>query len=300
MDGAERHSRERRARLLAMLVACCLHTAACSQSEHAEGNPSQVPSAASDTLATVNGQPISRDDLDRFIKAEPDPARREELRKLEQTALLDEVIRHKAIATAAEKALSPADKEQLEAAVANHRDEELARDYVQRHVPPRPVTPEMVERYYRDHPERFGGRTVKTCEVLTAERTLSDGEQKNLARAVVNPATRTDWSAWALELRTQGFPLVHRTGVLDARLQQSLQEAVGKLPVGGVSGLRFVFGSPFVLRVTHEEKQLPKPIGEVAREIRSMLAPSQLALSVEQASQQALAQVKVKYLDDSK
>jgi len=277
----------------ALFAVCYVVASGCSghDADKAQQTAAQLTPGV---VATINGQPITSDDVERALERGIDgvaPGDREAATKA--------FIRGKAIAAVAARELTPEDERELQAAVDNEREKLLVAAYAKTAVEPEPVTHQMIDRYYRAHPELFGGRVSKVCEVITTDRPLNDAEQRKLDPLLSEAASRTDWKAWAFELRMTGIPVVHQTGLTSGRLHRALHAQAESLAIGGVSKPMAVLGTPFVLRVTSEERQEPRPLGEVAHEIRLALAPTQLAKAIKQASEQALKQVKVEYSESA-
>jgi hypothetical protein len=247
-------------------------------------------------LADVGGTKVTRYDLDRAVTSLLSESTARSLDDVGRKKMLESLVRSRAIAQKREAELTPLQRLELERKVAALREEELVRQYVEAHTTIQPVTGEMVERYYNDHPELFGGRVTHSYELLTSTAELTAGPRTTLIKALEGAGKRDDWAAWAAELVKQHLPVAHQHGSGDeAALHPSLRGLIEQLKPGETSSLTFIQGRAYLVRVTAENRAAPRPIGEVSAEIRKSLVPMQLKKSVEQATTLALKDAKVKY-----
>lgn len=249
-------------------------------------------------LAKVGGKPISQYDVDRLAQRTLGDLGGENVRRAAQGKLLEGLIQSRAIASAAEKELSPLEKLELERELASYREQLLVRRYVDKHAPPAPVTPQMIEDYYRNHPERFGGKTRRLCEVLGASRDLSSEERANVMKALRDADHQTDWKQWSESLsKKQHLPVsLTSTADDDQLLVAKLGDLIRSLKPGAPSAVVIVSGRPYVARLTGEEKASPRPLAEVRGEIERLLAPAQLSTVLERVGRDARKQVEVEVL----
>ena len=247
-------------------------------------------------LARVNGSNITRYDLERAIQSTMDENSRRSLDSAVRRKILESLVAGRAIAQARMVDLNPEDDKVLERKVAAYREELLVKQYLAKHILPQPVTPEMVESHYQAHPERFGGKTIRTYEMIAGSGVLTDQERDSLLAALKNPDKNSDWPKWVKVLREQGLPVDYRKGQIDEKvLHPQVQKLMQPLEKGGPSRLGFIKGAVYLVRITDERKLPPRPLNEVSAQIRKSLAPVQLKAAVRKASEEVLETADVVY-----
>lgn len=251
-------------------------------------------------LAKVGGKPISQYDVDQLASRTLGKLGGEAVRQTAQSKLLEGLVQSRAIAAAAEKELTPLEKLSLDREVAGYREQLLVRGYVERHAPPAPVSQEMIADYYRNHPERFGGKTRRLCEVVGATRDLSPDERNTLMKALRDGQRETDWKAWVEVLTKKQLPVsLTSTADDDQLLVARLGELIRSLKPGAPSQVVLISGRPYVARLTGEEKAPARPLAEVRGDIERLLSPAQLSTALEKAGREARKQVEVEILKPS-
>ncbi len=245
-------------------------------------------------LAKVGGKPISQYDVDQLAGHTLGKLGGETVRLSAQSKLLEGLIQSRAIAAAAEKELTPLEKLAVEREVASFREQLLVRGYVDRHAPPVPVSQQMIEEYYRSHPERFGGKTRHLCEVVGATRDLSPDERNSVMKALHDAQRQTDWKAWVETLTKKQVPVsLTSTADDDQLLVARLGELIRSLKPGTPSQVVLISGRPYVARLNGEEKTPPRPLSEVRADIERLLSPAQLSSALEKVGKEARKQVEV-------
>lgn len=249
-------------------------------------------------LARVNGSAITQYDLEQTIRSTLGRYMASRLDEAGRRKVLESMVASRAIAQAQEADLSEKDRAVIENKMQAYREELLVMQYLSRHAPPQPVTQEMVREYYESNPEQFGGKTIRTYEMITGNRKLKAGERDRLIAALKDAAQNKKWKSWVTALQRQGYPVAFRQGqVAEKILHPQLQQLMKTLKKGETSQLVFVKGSPYVVRIVNEEKIAPRPLSEVSFQIRKSLAPVQLKKSVKQAAAEVLETAVVVYED---
>lgn len=252
-------------------------------------------------LAKVSGKPISQYDVDQLAARTLGTLGGEAVRASAQGKLLEGLIQSRAIAAASEKELTPLEKLAVEREVAGFREQLLVRRYVDRHAPPAPVSQQMIEEYYRSHPERFGGKTRHLCEVLGASRDLSPDERNAVMKALRDADHEQDWGAWLGSLTKKQLPVsLTKTADDDQLLVAKLGDLIRSLKPGAPSQVVLVSGRPYVARLTGEEKASPRPLSEVRAEIERLLSPAQISAALEKVGRDARKQVEVEILNGAR
>jgi hypothetical protein len=248
-------------------------------------------------LAKVSGKPITQYDVNQLARRTLGDLGGQGVRASAQAKLLDSLIQSRAIAAAAEKELSPLEKLALQRELDGYREQLLVRRYVEKHAPPAPVTPEMIAEYYRTHPERFGGKTQRRCEVVGATRDLTPDERNTVMKALREADRHQDWSDWSSSLVKKGLPVsLTSTSDDDLLLHAKLGELLRSLKPQVPSQVTLISGRPYVARVTGEERTPPRPLAEVRGEIERLLSPAQLSAALERVGRDARKSVEVEVL----
>ncbi|HJK94421.1 MAG TPA: peptidylprolyl isomerase [Polyangiaceae bacterium LLY-WYZ-15_(1-7)] len=277
--------------ILALAVAC-----GGDDEASVEEAPARLP-GDDEVLAEVNGTQVTRYDLESTVRETLGGFALDQLDEESRERALQSVVSARAIAMAREAELSAEERAALDRKVARYREKLLVQQYLATHAPADAITDEMVREYYESHPERFAGATTRRFEMLFATRSLTDGERERVVRSLRQPDQRGDWAAWAAELAAEGLPIAHRRA--DTRtarvLPQRLRELASDLPQGRASGLTFVDGRSFLLRVTGETAGRPRPLADVEEEIRAALGPLRLRDSVRDVRAEVLERSDVVY-----
>ena len=251
-------------------------------------------------VAKVNGSTITQSDVDMAAKRSLGDLAIGSIERVARPRLIQAAVRSRAIATVAEKELSSTDKQALERELAAYREQLLVRQYLSRHYPPKPVTPEMALDYYKRYPERFGGGSERRHEILGATRSLSMDERTRMLEKLSDGARKTDWKAWAEELQKGGLPVTFLTSSsVDSLLHPKLRTLLDGLKSGTASPVVFVEGRAYLGRVVGEDVRPPKPFDTVREQIERLLAPAQVSAAIEQAAEDVLKNAKVEILDQA-
>jgi hypothetical protein len=149
----------------------------------------------------------------------------------------------------------------------------------------------MVQDYYQQYPEEFGGGDSIAFEMLaTTTKPSADQRDAILAQAQVIKDS-ADWSAFAND---NELGLVYKNVVLQSGLlAPELERAVKNTKVGETSDMVLIKGVPHAVRVTSVTTLPAKPLSAVSAQIRKKLAALQLKKSVKAASEAAISEAKV-------
>ncbi len=249
-------------------------------------------------LATVNGSAVSAYDLEQAVRTSLGPAAAGMLDEKGRRSVLESLVAARAIVQAQEKTLSAADRAALDKQTVAYREQLLVKMYLARNTEGEPVSRQMVDEYYRKHPEQFGARTVKQYEAIASRSALSDADRDKLLAALKDADKQKNWSAWSEKLKQKGLAVTYAGGNADpAILTAELRGQLDTLKAGDPANLSFAQGRVRLVRVTAEKKIPPRPLNEVSARIRKMLLPVQLKKAVKQASEEVLAKAKVEYLN---
>lgn len=241
-------------------------------------------------LAYVNDTPITTTQVEHMAtklglnqaKLMKQPGAKEKIRET--------LINSRAMALLADSSMDEKARQELDLAVTAYREELLVHRYLKEHVVPEPVGMELVEEYYRKHPEEFGGGMEKTFEMLRAPDGLEDAERNSLIRKISESSKAKNWKALAGNL---GDKVTYRKASVRVEvLEEPLKSLLRSTSSGNVSPLSTAKGI-VVVRVISEKSLPSKPIDQVSSEIRKRLAPIKLKEAVKRAAEDALTKVEV-------
>lgn len=247
-------------------------------------------------LATVNGSAVSAYDLEQAVRTSLGPAAAGMLDEKGKRSVLESLVAARAIAQVQDKALTAMDRAALDKQTAAYREQLLVKLYLAKNTDGEPVSQQMVEDYYRKHPEQFGAKTVKQYEAIASSSALSDADRDKLLAALKGADKQKNWSAWSEKLKQKGLAVTYTAGNADpAILTADLRGQLETLKAGDPANLSFAEGRVRLVRVTAQKKIAPRPLNQVSAQIRKMLLPVQLKKAVKQAADQVLSTAKVQY-----
>lgn len=268
--------------------------AACDK-QKLSSKDAESTSQASPVLAEVNGNAITEDQLNfamqRTFNKRLKGVDEEEIRR----KVLKSLVNSRAMALLMGKELSESDKYDLELKVKAYREELLVQRYLTSHVSPEPVSTAMVKAYYEKHPDEFGGGLEKEVEIIKSTGELSSDKRKALLVALAKVDFEADWKAWVegqsdLELNYK------KVRVNPDVLHQPLRSLIMATDKGAVSPVHND-KEVLIVRVLSETQLPAKPLSQVSADIRRKLAPTKLREAVKKASEMALNEVEVKFVE---
>jgi len=247
-------------------------------------------------MATVNDEKITLFDLEFGLeqmlgKTSPkikDPQTRKNA--------LKNLVLSKALAQEYEKEMSPEEKMRMDKKLTLYREELMITEYLKHHAHPEPVSYELIERYYHEHPEEFGAQTLKSFEMISTTRAM-DSKEKDIFLAVLKYGAQTDdWNNFDRTLKKRGYPVVYRKISLDDQsLHQSIREVSKELAIKEVSPIIPLNNRLHIVRLENEMSVPPRPLKAVEDEIRRSLRPIQLKKAIQLAKEKILREKQVIY-----
>lgn len=252
----------------------------------------------SKVLATVDGSEITQQDVQRTAVQFLGVDRAANLDRQTRKKLLDGLVLSRALAMRAESEMDADQKAVVAAQVAAYRERLLVKRYLKAHANPMPVTDDMVEAYYRKHPERFGGGSRRHYQMLLTTRALTSDERQQIVSAFNRAIARKDWPAYVKGLKGQGLPVALHSGESAKLLPEGdLRTTLDNLAEGETSDVVMQSGRPYLLRLTQLEKREPKPLAAVREQIRKALEPVRVKQAIDKAKQQVMKTAKITYSD---
>lgn len=270
-----------------------------SSAPEAQAQPEQQPTEPPRILAWVGEDPITRAQLDQALeRVDTGPARLSaaDQADLERRLLLS-LIDARALALLAEQEIAPDDLQAIDLRAAAYREELLVQRYLSAHANPAPVSWQMVQDYYQDHPNEFGAEREVTFDLVRTLRPVQGPERDAAINALAGLDAVQDWRAWMQEQDGGLFDFRSSTA-RPGMLEQPLRGLLERTEAGTTSAISH--GELLQrVRVTAVQEIPPRPLDEVAAEIRRRLAPMQLRDVIGALAEQATTTLGVRYPGDA-
>lgn len=252
-----------------------------------------APAIDTEVLATVGGDNVTRRDLEQVMEKMIGANAGSASREIEEKAL-ESLVRMRAIAVRQEQAMSPDQRETLEARVSRYRDELLVEAYLREHAEPKVPSEEDIRRYYEGNLDRFGGGATRFYEVLQA-----DGQSPQVLKALSAAGSKPDWHAYAAEMKQHGLSVSYgRGGTEGPGLPARLVQVLAGMSEDDVSDVLYVNKKPQVVRVIGVRSGEPAPLNDVRGEIRRILATRYMRDAIGDVAAEVLQSVEIKYARD--
>ncbi|KPA13356.1 peptidyl-prolyl cis-trans isomerase [Candidatus Magnetomorum sp. HK-1] len=240
-------------------------------------------------MATVNDEKITLFDLEFGLErmlGKTNPKIKDT--KTRKNALKNLVL-SKTLAQEYEKEITPEEKLRIDKKIKLYREELLVTEYLRQHARPDPVSDELIERYYYEHPEEYGSQTLQSYEMISTTRQM-DAKEKDIFLAVLKYGAQTDdWDNFYRTLKRRGCPVVYRKiNLNDKSLHKTIRIIIKKLALKEVSPVIPMNNRLHIVRLEKEMTIPPKPLREVEDAIRRSLRPIQLKKAIKIAKEQVL------------
>jgi hypothetical protein len=266
-----------------LLMAACMFLSGCGEKT---GNAVTV-------LAQVGDEKITNQDVDFTIERSFDRSQLTTVDASLQQKILDSLIASHAMKQLVMADMQPEEIQKIKNLSKAYEEELYVKEYLQRHVTPAPVTAEMVQDYYNEHPEEFGAETLRDFELLKAPAQLEEAQRDLLLKKIEAIRSASNWSgsakAWQQELKLQYQQGRNKAGLL----HKTLEQKINAIAQGETSSVFYIDGELYLVRVNGLEQLPPKALSEVSDNIRKRLAPLLLRDAVKKASEEARSKVKV-------
>lgn len=244
-------------------------------------------------VATVNGEAITAADVDLSLERTFSEAESFSFDAELRQKVLDSLIASRAMKHVLMGEMSEEEVAKIERTAKAYEEELFVKEYLRKYADPQPVTATMVQEYYENNPDEFGGETLRDFELLKAPANMDDGRRDQLLQAVPNIRSAPNWSekkdSWSDRFGLQFQQGRSKAGLLDKKLTSVLDQLQG----GETSDVFYINDALHLVRVTNVTQTPPKPLAEVSGDIRRKLAPLMLREAVKKASQEAMAKVEV-------
>jgi hypothetical protein len=247
-------------------------------------------------LAKVHGKTITRYDVAMELSLAVGDLGSGALSEQSQKGMLDSLVQRKVIARARLKEMGCQEEIVLHKQVDSFREKLLVRQYLAKHAENVKLTDADIQKYYEEHQEQFGGRIVKTYEMLAGMTALESRKRNEFIKSVEKAAGIQDWRKWAADLFKNGYGVRYLSGSADERmLQPEIGNLLASLQKGQVSPLTFIEGKPYLVRVLETRITAAKPLQEVKEDIRKILMPRVYKQAAQQVSAEVMKKARVKY-----
>lgn len=245
----------------------------------------QLPEPQSENLVKVDGTYITREDVDyhlgQFSGLALVDAEAVEERVVESLVLSRLMARQQL------SQMSEQDKQKLEVAVRAYREELLVKAYAEQHL--NRIVPEQkdIEAYYRKHQSRFGGGVYYDVSVIQFEKDCLIGTEALIAenKKSVEPHLEN--------IKCQRNKHQEKVG------QESLMAVSGQFetPEAGQVFWKTEKTGAVLRIIENSETRSPRPLTEVAHEIRKALAPKYMKQAMASEKEKLLSNMEVEYID---
>lgn len=277
------------------IVILALALTACGQ-EQEDPNKSVALAQQENVLVTVNGEAITDNDLDAAIVRTLGEYASYQLDEKGRAKMLESLVLSKAMSITQKSQMSESEIADIDHIVSAYREEIMTKRYLQDNVTPLPVSNAMVENYYNQHPEQFGGKTIKTFEVIKGLTKNEGAARQKMIDEINRLATTPNWKTISTNFKIGGSQLEYSTGAVSSGvLKSDIDGILQSLSVNQTSDINFINQLPLIVRVVSEKVISPKPLKLVSSDIKKSLAPIQLKKSVKKLSEKILKEVNVQY-----
>lgn len=247
----------------------------------------------SGVLARVNNEAITQEDVDFSLERtfsqldllNVDAGLREKV--------LDSLIASRAMKQLALKSMDAESLERIKQLAKAYEEELYVKEYLQRNISAEPVTAEMVQQYYEQHPEEFGGEVLRDFELLRAPADMRELQRDPLLQKISVIRENKNWAGSAAQW-SQEFGLEYQHGRSRKGLfNETLEQAISSLSQEETSDVIYIDGVLHIIRVTKVVQLPPKSLTEVSGDIRKRLAPLMLREAVKKAAAEARSKVDI-------
>ena len=265
-------------------------------------NAAPLKNDATSVLATVNGEAITEMQFEISLLDMFGEQQVAQMNAAGKEKALEGIVSSRAIAQHAWQELDEEARLSIEYQTRIYRERLLLNEYLTQHAKPKPISNQMIEQYYANHQNEFGGGDKREYEMFITKRKVSDKLRDTIIRrlgAIKDQGKDLNWSNYIRQLQQENLPIEYRVGIINADvLSANIVQLGQQLAEHEISDVAFMAGKPFILRVTRIEQQQAQPLHAVAAEIRRRLAPAQLKDSIKQLNEQILAQSKIEYMTE--
>lgn len=277
----------------AWCMATLLLLSACNKETNtADSHNAESTSKTGEVMATVNGEPITQADIDFMINRTFSGSEQLFFDDAMQAKVLDSLIASKAMQQKMLTTLSRDELKDIDNRARAYQEELYLKAYLQQFATPEPVSSKMVQEYYEQYPEEFGGGELRVFEMLSTNTKPSETQRDAILSAVDDIKASTDWRTFA---SSGNLGLNYKRATMAPNLfDASIERAVRLLGTGESSDAVFIKGVPHIFRVLEIQDLPTRPLSEVSAAIRKKLAAMQLKKAVKAASDEAISQADVR------
>jgi hypothetical protein len=285
--------------LVLLIQLLCLFLFSCSNQEDkdiANNNREDFSSQQEQViLARVDNQPITQLDLERMLKKSK--ISNPELAESVKAKFLEALISNRAIIRMHEKNLSKEDLYLLEQELKFHRDDLILQHFIEQNSKPEIISEEMLRKHYDDFKENYGAVRIRRYEMIHSKRKLKPEEIDGLSNELKDSETKKDWKKWVSQIKKQGYPVGYqKTTANPELLHPHLLIMIRQLNKNEVSGVRFISGVLYLVRLLDDSLSPPKPFHLVRDKVQKDLAMIKIRNALKKAKEIAMKEVKIERL----
>jgi len=252
-----------------------------------------------EVLATVDGSPITRVDLDVILVKTIGYSKALQIDKAGEKKFLESLVVSRAMSKAIINELSEEQLLKVERETNAYREQLLVKKYLNRYALPQSVTEKSIKTYYDANPELFGGGVRRRYEMIFVNNPPKGDRRQSLIQEMNSIKDDADWQSIVADLLNKGWSLQYRTGLGDSNvLHPRLRNLVNSLKINKTSKLTFVEGKPYLVRVISEQQQISRSLADVSADIRKVLVLEEFRKATKIATNEILKKVSVEYIAD--
>ena len=272
-------------KIKSLLLVPCLFVSACEQ-QASDVTESPKQEIQLDVLASVNGEVITQADIDFMIGRTFSGSEQLFFNDEMQAKVLDSLIASKAMQHKMRATLPDAKLADIKNRTMAFEEELFVKEYLTEFATPEPVSSKMVQDYYNQYPEEFGGGERRAFEMLATTTKPPEATRDVIFAMAETIKGKANWSNFA---NNNDVGLVHKVATMQPGLfAPALERTVKSTKVGQTSDVVLIKGVPHMVRVTSTNVLPVKPLSEVSANIRKKLSALQLKKSVKSASKAAI------------
>lgn len=251
----------------------------------------------SPVLASVNGAPIYKSELDANVISMFGAEQASALGEMERKNVLESMVMSMLIHQQAEKELPEDVLHRADVQADIYREKILVNHYLKTVIKPAIIPDAVVSEYYKKHLDEFGGGKVKQYNVLTTSKPLSSNERDELLSDFSGMDKQQVLTRIYETLKKKGFDVLMLKGILDNEsMDKRLYQIIDRLEMNENSNITFIDNKPYIARVTHIKNNNARPLSEVASQIREKLKSVYLKEHIKTKTDKLKEKADIKYL----
>lgn len=282
--------------LMILLYQGCSSDTSVSKPVEVEDTLSYVLAGDDEVLVTIDNEKITRYDLEAMIGRTLGSKEIKNISAVTENKILESLVLGRVMANAGLASMDAEEKAMIERDAFAYKEQLLVKKYIRKNATPEPVTQEMIEEYYLNHPERFGARTTRQYEMISGSSKMHAEMRDEILATLEKIKEESNWKKAIGKSNRKKYLLTYSKLSLDrTTLHPNLQTLMKSMVLNQVSNVSFIEGKPYLIRLVSMKSYPPKPLAEVSIDIRKALLPVQLKKSIKQLSEKLIDKVNIQY-----